>query len=89
MTEKLKTITFPPGMLEQIKFMCESEELGMSAINTDTFAVLVIGRKELSPNFVHLIAAHTLIGGIITGYWEEANDETAEIEDKDKERKPF
>jgi len=84
---KLKTILFPPNVIEQLKFMCEAEGLGLSAINTDAFAILIIGRNELHPNFVHLAAAQTIISGILSNDWSEANEEIAKQKEFE-ERKP-
>ena len=84
----LKTILFPPEVIERIKFICEAEHLGFSVINSDVFAIIIIGRNELPPNFIHLAAAQTIISGILSGDWSEANNE-ATIQKESRERKPM
>lgn len=81
-------ISIPDELIERLKFYCLNNDLGMSAIVTDHFAVVVIGSDTLSPNQIHLAAAHTLITGVLNGEWNEANTEASKEQENEEERKP-
>lgn len=81
-------MNLPEELIQQIKFYCRNNDLGMSAIYSDGYAILVIGDTNLSANFVHLAAAHSLISGVLTGQWNEANVEAGKEQREDEERKP-
>ena len=68
-------MTVPTKLLEQLKFYCEAESLGFAEISGPDFTLFMIGNKELSPDQVSVLAAYTLLRGVVFGNMNERNEE--------------
>ena len=67
-------ISVPQEIVERIKFFCESEGLGMAEVTGPEFVIFMIGNNNLSPDQVSLLAAYSLLKGIIFGNLTKENE---------------
>ena len=78
-------IRLPENIIQQIIFWAEHNNLGISQIGTDELCLLIVGKKEIGVNTVSLLASHLLIGGVLGGQWDRANDACPESALPEKE----
>lgn len=76
----MQQIRLPENILQQIIFWANSEDLGMSQMGSEELCLLIVGRKEIGVTTISLLAANILITGILTGAWEDANNNATEPE---------
>lgn len=79
-------IRIPENIIQQIIFWAESEGLGVSQLGNEDVCLLSIGRSELGANTASLIAAHILIGGVLSDAWNAANEAALENSTVPKEK---
>ena len=71
-------VQIPENLLRQLAFWADSLNLGMSNLGNSKVSIVIVGHKEIGVNTAAVIAAHLLLGGVVTGAWEAANLEAPE-----------
>ena len=73
----------PPELMERLVMWCRENEIGMAQIGNNEAGVMMIvmGRKEHSPNTVSIVAAHMLLTGVLSGEFAADNAERAASDD--------
>ena len=68
-------VTLPDPIFEALRDHCLKENLGMSAVLSDNFGIVILGNSELSVNEIAILCAHSLLEGVLSGTWVQSNEE--------------
>lgn len=72
----------PDDILQRLVMYCQEQEIGIAQIGHEEAGVcmIIMGRKDMSPNEVSIVCAHMLLTGVLSGGFQDDNIERAENE---------
>lgn len=79
----------PDDILQRLVMYCQEQEIGIAQIEHEEAGVcmIIMGRKDMSPNEVSIVCAHMLLTGVLSGGFQDDNIKRAKEEEnisKDK-----
>lgn len=67
----------PPKLIEVLKDTAIQQGLGYGEVDVEgIFKVIIFANKTINPDMIALAIAHAMLDGILSGRWNETNEES-------------
>jgi len=77
-------IIFSEELLQKIIMYCQENDIAMAQLGNNHVTMFLFGPKDMTPNEASVIAAHVLLTGVLSGRFQEDNQQRAEREDESR-----
>lgn len=72
----------PEDIMQRLIMHCQKNDIGLAQIGTERVTIIIMGRRDLSPDQASIMACHLLLSGVLSGGFAEDNRKRIEDEEQ-------